>query len=137
VRRRDQRREAVFALYQHDLTGQPIDDALRSDASEFTKALAHEVLEHRGELDSLIQRHARDWPLDRIAPLERAILRVALLELLHGDEVPGDEPIPPEGAIEEAVETAKRFCSAPAPGFVNGVLGAALDEVRQNQRARG
>ena len=137
MRRRDQRREAVFALYQHDLTGQPIDDALRPDASAFTRALAHAVLDRRAELDPLIERHARDWALDRIAPLERAILRVALLEMLHGSELPGQEPIPPEGAIEEAVETAKRFCSAPAPGFVNGILGAALDEVRQNQRAHG
>jgi N utilization substance protein B len=137
VRRRDQRREAVFALYQHDVTGQPVEDALRDDASEFTRALARGVAEHQAELDALIERHARDWTLDRIAPLERSILRVALFEILHGDELPGESPIPPEGAIDEAVETAKRFCSGDAPGFVNGVLGAALDEVRQNQRAHG
>ncbi|TML26404.1 MAG: transcription antitermination factor NusB [Actinobacteria bacterium] len=137
MRRRDQRREAVFALYQHDLTGQPLDAALRRDASPFTRALAHGVSERRAELDALIERHARDWSLDRIAPLERAILRVALLEMLHGDELPAEEPIPAEGAIDEAVETAKRFCSVDAPGFVNGVLGAALREVRENQRTHG
>jgi N utilization substance protein B len=95
------------------------------------------VAEHQEELDALIERHARDWTLDRIAPLERAILRVALFEIGHGDELPGEQPIPPEGAIDEAVETAKRFCSRDAPGFVNGVLGAALGEVRQNPRAHG
>ena len=137
MRRRDQRREAVFALYQHDLTGQPLDAALRRDASPFTRALAHGVAERRAELDGLIERHARDWSLDRIAPLERAILRTALLEMLHGGELPAEEPIPAEGAIDEAVETAKRFCSVDAPGFVNGVLGAALREVRENQRAHG
>ena len=46
--------------------------------------------------------------------------------------VEADHPIPPEGAIDEAVETAKAFCGADAPGFVNGILGAALREVRQN-----
>jgi N utilization substance protein B len=137
VRRRDQRREAVFALYQHDLTGQPLDEALRPDAPAFTKALAHAVTDHREELDQLIERHARAWALDRIAPLERAILRTALLEMLHPGELPGDEPIPAEGAVDEAVETAKRFCSADAPKFVNGVLGAALRAVRENQQAHG
>jgi N utilization substance protein B len=137
VRRRDQRRAAVFALYQHDATGQSLDAALRDDASEFTRALARGVEEHHDELDALIERHARDWTLDRIAPLERAILRAALFEMLHGADLPGEAPIPAEGAIDEAVETAKRFCSRDAPGFVNGVLGAALAEVRQNPRAHG
>jgi N utilization substance protein B len=130
VRRTDQRREAVFALYQHDVTGRPIDAALRGDARPFTKALAEGVERHGEELDALIERHAEGWTLDRIAPLERAILRVALLELLHAGELPGDEPIPAEGAIEEAVETAKAYCGAQAPGFVNGILGAALRDAR-------
>ena len=59
-------------------------------------------------------------------------MRVALLEMLHPDLIEGDRPIPPEGAIVEAVETAKEFCAAQAPGFVNGVLGAALRAVREN-----
>jgi N utilization substance protein B len=79
-----------------------------------------------------ISRHAEGWALERIAPLERAIMRVALLEMLHPDLVEGDRPIPPEGAITEAVETAKEFCGAQAPGFVNGILGAALRSVRDN-----
>jgi transcription antitermination protein NusB len=137
VRRRDQRREAVFALYQHDLTGRPLDEALRPDASAFTKVLAHAVDDRREELDTLIAEHARDWSLNRIAPLERAILRTGLLEMLHPDDLPGEEPIPPEGAIDEAVETAKKFCSTEAPGFVNGILGAALRAVRENRGAHG
>ena len=59
-------------------------------------------------------------------------MRVALLEMLHPDAAPGDAPIPPEGAIDEAVETAKRFCGAEAPGFVNGILAAALREMGEN-----
>src|SRR3954467_10080006 len=109
MRRSDQRREAVFALYQHDVTGQPVDDALRGDARPFTRTLAEAVAEHGEELDAVIERHAEGWTLERIAPLERAILRVALLEMRHPGELPGEEPIPAEGAIEEAVETAKAY----------------------------
>ena len=61
-------------------------------------------------------------------------MRIALIEMLHPDVAPGEKPIPPEGAIEEAVETAKTFCGADAPGFVNGILAAVLREVRENAR---
>jgi N utilization substance protein B len=129
-RRTDQRRAAVFALYQADLTGRALDDAFEPDAAGFTRALAHATADYQEELDATIARHARGWALNRIAPLERAILRVALLEMLHPEVTDADVPIPPEGAIDEAVETAKEFCGADAPGFVNGVLGAALREAR-------
>jgi transcription antitermination protein NusB len=126
VRRSEQRRAAVFALYQNDLTGRPLDDLFEPGAPPFTRALAHATADNADELDVLIERHARNWTVDRIAPLERAILRVALLEMQHPDLVEGERPIPPEGAIDEAVETAKAFCGAEAPGFVNGILGAVL-----------
>jgi N utilization substance protein B len=61
-------------------------------------------------------------------------MRVALIEMLHPDAIPAEEPIPAEGAIEEAVESAKTFCGSDAPGFVNGVLAAVLREVRDNAR---
>jgi N utilization substance protein B len=130
ARRSEQRRAAVFALYQHDLTGRPLDDMFEADAASFTRALAHATADNAEELDPLIERHATGWSVSRIAPLERAILRTALLEMLHADAVPGDTPIPPEGAIDEAVETAKAFCGAEAPAFVNGVLAAILRESR-------
>ena len=128
MRRTDQRRAAVFALYQHDLTGRPLDDLFGARARPFTRALAHAVQDHREELDELIARHATGWTLERIAPLERSILRVGLLELLHPDLVADEAPIPPEGAIDEAVEIAKTFCGAQAPGFVNGIMDTILRE---------
>ena len=128
-RRSDQRRAAVFALYQHELTGRPLDDVFERDAPSFTRALAHATADHADELDA---HHAEGWALTRIAPLEKAIMRVALLEMLHPDLVEGDQPIPAEGAISEAVQTAKEFCAAQAAGFVNGVLAAALRANRQN-----
>jgi N utilization substance protein B len=134
VRRTEQRRAAIWALYQSDLLGRPLEETFPRDVHRFTRALAEEVREHQPELDALISRHASGWSLGRIAPLERSILRVALLELTHPDDVPGEHPIPPEGAIDEAVETAKRFCGADAPGFVNGILAAVLRE-REAQSA--
>ena len=132
MRRSEQRRAAVFALYQHDLTGKPLTDALGPNASEFTLALAHAAADKAEELDETIDRHAHGWSVQRIQPLERSIMRVALIEILHPDVAPGDAPIPPEGAIEEAVESAKTFCGNDAPGFVNGVLAAVLRDLRQN-----
>ena len=131
--RAQQRRAAVFALYQHDLLGRPLAEVFSPGASAFTRALAHAAADRAEELDAIIAEHAHGWSIDRIAPLERAILRVALLEMLDPDMAPGERPIPPEGAIDEAAETAKEFCGADAPGFVNGILGAALRDLRQNQ----
>src|SRR4051794_39220167 len=133
ARRSEQRRQAAFALYQANLTGRSLTDTLPKDASLFTRALAHAADDLHDELDDTIARHARGWSIDRIAPLEKAIMRPALVEMLHPDTVPGDEPIPPEGAIDEAVETAKTYAGAEAPSFVNGILDAILRETRQNQ----
>jgi transcription antitermination protein NusB len=134
MRRSDQRRAAVIAVYQHDLTGRPLEQALESDASAFVRALAHAAVDRAEELDGVIDRHSHGWSVSRIQPLERSIMRVALVEMLHPDATPSLQAIPQEGAIEEAVESAKRFCGSDAPGFVNGVLGAALREVRENAR---
>jgi N utilization substance protein B len=132
VRRSEQRRAAVFALYQHDVTGRPLDEVFEPSDGAFTRALAHATADNAKELDEHIARNAKGWTLDRIAPLEKAILRAALLEMLHPDLVEADHPIPPEGAIDEAVETTKAYCGPDAPGFINGILGAVLREVRQN-----
>jgi N utilization substance protein B len=128
VLRTEQRRAAVWALYQSDLLSRPLEETFPRDAHGFTRALAQLVRERQPELDELIRDHATGWSLERIAPLERSILRVGLAELLYPEAVPGEQAIPPEGAIDEAVETAKRFCGAEAPGFVNGILAAVLRE---------
>ena len=127
MRRSQQRRAAVWALYQSDLLGRTLDDVFAGgDVHAFTRELAALVRIHQPELDALITRYASGWSLERIAPLERSILRVGLVELLHPDELPGEVAIPAEGAIDEAVQTAKEFCGADAPGFINGILGAVL-----------
>jgi transcription antitermination protein NusB len=121
MRRSDQRRDAVFALYQHDVTGRPVAELLEG-AKPFTRELAEAVEANQADLDELIARHSKGWTLERIAPLERSIMRTALYEALHRED------IPVEVAIDEAVELSKEYCGADAPGFVNGILGAALAE---------
>ncbi len=122
MRRTDQRRAAVVALYQADTTDRHAPDLLDPRATQFTRELVDGVERDREQVDALIERHAEGWTLDRIAPLERNILRVALHELLHRDDVPA------EVAIDEAIEAAKELCGTDAPGFVNGILGAVHRE---------
>jgi N utilization substance protein B len=136
-RRTEQRRAAAFAVYQQEVTGRGLEDVLERDASALTRALAYAAEDYRDELDEIIGRHAKGWAIGRIAPLEKAVMRIALLEMRHPDVSPGETPIPPEGAIDEAVETAKEFCGADSPGFVNGILGAALREMQDNGARNG
>ena len=124
MRRTDQRRAAVVALYQRDVTGRPLSELVESQATPFTRELVEGTDSEIEELDALIARYAEGWTVDRIAPLERNILRVALHELRSREDIPD------EVAIDEAVEAAKELCAWEAPAFVNGILGAV-----QRQRA--
>jgi len=121
MRRSDQRRDAVFACYQRDVTGRPLEE-LVAESRPFTRELTAAVDARREELDAEIAAHARGWELKRIAPLELNVMRVALYEIEHSEDVPA------EVAIDEAVEIAKEYCGADAPGFVNGILGAIVRE---------
>lgn len=119
MRRSDQRRAAVVALYQAEVTGSPPGELLDGTARAFTRELVEGVERDRPDLDAVIEHFSVGWSLDRIAPLEKSILRVALHELTSRPDVP------PEVAIDEAVEAAKELCSVETPKFVNGVLGSA------------
>lgn len=121
MRRSDQRRDAIFAIYQRDVTGRPL-DVLLADAKPFTRDLASGVDEHLAEIDAEIGANAHGWTIQRIAPLERAIMRVALFEIRHREEIP--MPV----SIDEAVSLTRRYCGAEAPAFVNGVLSAIARE---------
>ena len=112
----------MVALYQSDVTGRPAEELVERGASAFTRELVEGVERDRDALDESIARHASGWSLDRIAPLERNILRVAVHEMRDRSDIPD------EVAIDEAVEAAKELCGADAPGFINGILGAVLRE---------
>jgi N utilization substance protein B len=120
MRRSDQRRDAVFANYQRDVTGRPLAELI-AEARPLTRELAEGVDEQREELDETISEYARGWTVDRIAPLDLNVMRVALYEIEQGE-------VPVEVAIDEAVEIAKEYCGADAPKFINGILGAIVRE---------
>ncbi|MFN8111491.1 MAG: transcription antitermination factor NusB [Thermoleophilia bacterium] len=133
--RRKSRRAAVVVLYQHDVTGLPIEELIVNAERErggtiddFTRALIDGVSVDTAHIDGLITGAADDWTADRIAPLERNILRVAVHEILDHPEIPAAV------SINEAVEHAKTFCAAEAPAFVNGVLGRIAREVRLDEQ---
>lgn len=130
--RRSARREAVFILYQQDLlkltSAAALERSDRARVDEYVRRLVVGVGEHQEDIDDIISRHIVGWELGRLGILERAVLRVATYELLWESEVP-DAVV-----INEAVALAKRFCSAEAGSFVNGVLGAvAACEARRDE----
>ena len=86
----------------------------------YTVAVARGVSEHLPHIDELISSHLQGWTLDRLPAVDRAILRVAVWELLYADDVP--EPV----AVDEAVQLAKELSTDDSPGFVNGVLGQVM-----------
>ena len=120
MRRSDQRRDAVFASYQRDVTGRPLAELI-ADSKPLTRELAEGVEADREELDETISEYAKGWTVDRIAPLDLNVMRVALYEIEAGET-------PVEVAIDEAVEIAKEYCGADAPKFINGILGAIVRE---------
>jgi len=86
----------------------------------YTVTVARGVGAHAAHIDDLITSHLQGWALDRLPAVDRAILRVAVWELLYADDVP--EPV----AVDEAVELAKGLSTDDSPGFVNGVLGQVM-----------
>lgn len=91
------------------------------DDTKFVSDLVNGVLKVQDDLDAKIQPIAPEWPIDQIARIDRAVLRLGLYELLHNSSV-----VPPKVAINEAVELAKAFGSDNSSKFINGVLGTAF-----------
>jgi N utilization substance protein B len=122
------RKRAVDVLYEADLRGRDRLELLREriadghpPISDYTTALVEGVAEHAARIDELIDTHARGWSLERLPDVDRAILRMAVFELLWADDVPG--PV----VIDEAVELATSLSTDDSPSFVNGVLGAIAE----------
>jgi transcription antitermination protein NusB len=121
------RKRAVDVLYAADLRRRSRADQLAEEVAagnpvvpEHTVRLVEGVEEHARRIDELIDRHASGWSLERLPDVDRAILRMAVFELLWVDDVP-DAVV-----IDEAVELAKALSTDDSPAFVNGVLGAIL-----------
>jgi N utilization substance protein B len=132
--RRAAPRIAVDLRYQADVTGRTPTDVVVDwvgagrDVPPFAHELISGVEEHLPSIDLVLERGAEDWSVGRMAALDRTILRVAVEELLHRDDVP------PSVAISEAVEAAAELSSDESKRFVNGILGRiARDEATRGQ----
>ena len=130
------RQTVLQTLYEWDFGGKKIEptDILARDMTEFApgaqsehfmKALLKGVVEKQKDLDEIIAKAAPDWPIEKIAVLDRNILRLGLYELLFADR----EQVPPKVAINEAIELAKKFGGETSGKFINGVLGAVYKEM--------
>ena len=130
ISRRQARRAAFVLAYQHDLRPDtPIAELCARHALDtgiavdpYTLEALDGVVALCGELDAAIDRAATGWTSDRLGAVERAILRLATWELQHGDA-------PRAVVIDEAIELAKRYASAEASAFINGVLAAIATEI--------
>jgi N utilization substance protein B len=124
-------------LFEWDFNGRTatdVDENLIRNVDEFApglndltfmRNLLHNVIAKREELDLIIEKAAPQWPIDRIAIVDRNILRIGLCELLFGDR----SEVPPKVAINESIELAKTFGGENSGKFVNGVLGAVYKEI--------
>jgi N utilization substance protein B len=130
--RREARRRAVDILYEADLTGADTADVMVTwkeagrEIDPFTRELVEGVASHLPEIDALLGRVAEEWTVERMASVDRAILRVACFELLHLEEVPTAV------AIDEAVEAAKTLSTEDSGRFVNGILGRIARQTRES-----
>jgi N utilization substance protein B len=128
--RREARRTAIEILYQSDVTSTDAGAVLGSWAEAgrsldpFTSEVVAGVAEHLPEIDRLLDARAEGWAVERMTAVDRAILRVAVFELLHRPDVP------PSVAISEAVQAASDLSAEAASRFVNGVLGRIAGELR-------
>jgi N utilization substance protein B len=95
------------------------------DDREFANQLVRGVRKHLTEIDAGISKASRNWRLERMARVDRNLLRLALFELMHASDVP------PKVAINEAIEIAKRYGTAESPAFVNGILDRCLEDLKK------
>lgn len=126
------------ALYACELAGGRPEHFIRTvlrenlgeDASnlEFAERLFQKTVDRSDELDALIVDHLENWELDRIAPIDRVLLRMATCELLTFEE------IPPKVSIDEAIDIAKKYSTDNSGTFINGVLDAVLMDLHQQGR---
>jgi len=119
--RKAARRQALFLLYQWDLTGQELASLYEGEPDDFASSLAEAVAARASELDARVTAASPDWPADRLGTLERNILRIGVYEL-------EEDTVPREVAINEAVVLAKRYATEDAARLVNGILGQVARE---------
>ena len=120
-------------IYAHELKGSNLDDTCAFMLDErkppmvnvikYGKQLSNLIFQHAIEVDELIKNRSKNWDFDRITLIDKLILRMALVEMMHMDEVP------PKVSIAEGVEIAKQFSTEDSSSFINGILDAVYNEM--------
>jgi len=139
-KRRRGRELALQLLFQNDLSGETVDETLKTigkwsqpkDAEEtlrFAEELVRLTLGYRGEIDEKLEALSEHWKLSRMSNIDRNILRMAAAEILYRED------IPPKVSIDEAIELAKRFGDEDSGRYVNGVLDRlwAEEKLKESQ----
>ena len=127
--RRRARRQAIDVLYQADVTGRDPQVVLAEwhtagrEVDPFAEELVEGVTTNRAPIDEMLSAHSEHWTLNRMASVDRTILRLSVFELVHRPDVP------PAAAISEAVEIAKELSTEDSGRFVNGILGKVAAEL--------
>lgn len=126
------RESAMQVMYQMDLNGDFSQEALnvflennkfKQDELEYISYVVEGVKDNIEEIDSAIEKHSKGWSIKRIAKIDLAILRIAIFEILHKDDMP------PQVSINEAVEISKKYSTEESSKYINGLLGAFLKTV--------
>ncbi|MBU0573344.1 MAG: transcription antitermination factor NusB [Candidatus Margulisbacteria bacterium] len=129
-KRSTSRRVAMQAIYQADMAGISIDEALNNifdqeqfidETREFALDLATAALGRKDEIDAIIAKYSKNWPLERMNKVDKSILRLAIYEIISGEMAPSI-------VINEALELAKKYSANESAKFINGILGAFVKE---------
>jgi N utilization substance protein B len=126
--RRRARKQAFLVLYQSDINSSPVETTFerwrsyRGDLEDYAVWLARGVEREKEDLNAVLSEVSVGWPVHRMNAVDRTVLRLALYEMLYVEDVP------PDVAVNEAVELAKGFSGAEAPAFVSGVLRGAEEK---------
>ena len=124
-------------IYAHELKGSQFDDTCKfildkvnpptEDIIKYSKLLSNRIFIHIQKVDKLIKNRSKNWDFDRITLIDKLILRMALVEMIHIDEVP------PKVSIAEGVEIAKQFSTEDSSSFINGILDSVYNDIIINQ----
>ena len=131
---------ALKALYARELSGENAEhvmetvisrhflDHKKKDLKDFSESLFLRTIKNQEELDDILQEHSRNWRIERLAVVDKLILRFALAEFLFFEE------IPTKVTMNEAIEISKEYSTKKSSSFINGILDSALETLQKEDR---
>ena len=134
IKRSEEREFALKMLYasefnedSFELQIERLDAESRMKATDFVKKLFDHYQEHKDEFDKQIKQILENWELDRVAIIDKVILRMAIVEIIYFDDIPA------QVSINEAIELAKKYSTARSGKFINGILDAIYRKQKKSQ----